>query len=140
MTRRMTDEQCEEWIAEQKRLHTTGLMTAAQIKRLECIPGWTWGTQATVKVMPAPEKAEPVKVHVKIRRPTYTVFAIQPNSYRYIDGVKVCDDFRDCGHAHRSLEAAEACLGKLAGTGSTDWINAEIRDNSGMPICDETGA
>jgi len=74
-----------------------------------------------------PSRKNKVKNH-------FTAFAVNPASYRYIDGVKVCDDFRDCGHQHRSVEAAQACLDKLAATGSTDWINTEIRDGDGIPV------
>jgi hypothetical protein len=40
--RKMTDEQCVAWIAENQKLYAEGKLAAWKIKRLEAIPGWTW--------------------------------------------------------------------------------------------------
>lgn len=39
---RMSDEQIESWIAQQKKQYRDGKLTDSQIERLEGIPGWSW--------------------------------------------------------------------------------------------------
>jgi hypothetical protein len=65
---------------------------------------------------------------------TYQAVAIRTSTWSYRDGVKVYEDVADCGHHHRTIDAASNCLGKLAAKGSTLWYDAEVRDNHNMPL------
>jgi len=66
---------------------------------------------------------------------TYQAVAINPSSFFWRGGVQICDDVADCGHNHKSIDAACACLSRLTSRGSLLWLHAQVRDSKNNPIC-----
>lgn len=74
--------------------------------------------------------AEPVR---------YSVIVVDPNTRRR-DGSPIVE--RSCGHEHRSLEAADRCLGGLRkpyrdGSFPARWFRAEVRHADGTALSGE---
>jgi hypothetical protein len=72
------------------------------------------------------------KHSLKNTKHTYTAVAFNPNSYVYRNGVKLCDDVADCGHQHKSWDAAYECYRQQKD--ALTWNNCEIRDENGIPV------
>lgn len=67
---------------------------------------------------------------------TYSVIVRNPNSWSASTGIH--EEVANCGHKHKSYEAAQACYERLTawrdGSTSARWYHARVEDSTGHEI------
>jgi hypothetical protein len=86
---------------------------------------------------------------------TYSVVAFNQSTWSYRNGIQIFDETAHCGHNHKTIAAAEACMANLTewrclcghttshratccgtprNSTSARWYHSEIRDSDGIPV------
>jgi hypothetical protein len=68
---------------------------------------------------------------------TYTAVSYNPNSWLQSGTTRIYDSVDDCGHKHKTIKAAEDCIGRTwcgNGVPSMLSLHTEVRDSNNKPV------